>query len=138
MGFFDDLVGKVVGTVAGSSGQPGTLGGAVMGLLTNQETGGLNGLMQALNQQGLGEVASSWVGLGNNLPITSEQVQEVLGSDVIQQLAEKSGLSFDAAKSQLADLLPGLIDKLTPEGKIPEGGMLDKGLELLQGMFSPK
>lgn len=110
----------------------------VLGLLMNKETGGLDEILQAFNQQGLGEIASSWVGLGNNLPITSEQVQEVLGSDVIQQLAEKSGISFDAARSQLTDLLPSLVDRLTPEGTIPEEGMLDKGLELLQGVFSQK
>ena len=78
--------------------------------------------MQVFNQQGLGDIISSWVGTGNNAAITPEQVQEVLGSDVIQQLAEKSGVSVDAAKTQLAELLPGLIDRVTPEGKVPEGG----------------
>ena len=110
----------------------------VMGLLTNKETGGLGGLMQSFNQQGLGDIISSWVGTGNNAAITPDQVQEVLGSDVIQQLAEKSGVSVDAAKAQLAELLPSLIDKVTPEGKIPEGGLLDKGQELLRGLFSQK
>jgi len=138
MGFLDDLLGKVGDAVKGSQGQQRGLVEGVMGLLTSRETGGLDGLMQAFNQQGLGEVASSWVGMGNNLPITSDQVQGVMGSDVIQQLAEKSGISFDAAKSQLADLLPSLIDGLTPEGKIPEGGLIGKGLELLQGIFSQK
>ena len=110
----------------------------VMGLLTNKETGGLGGLIQAFNQQGLGDVISSWVGTGNNAAITPEQVQEVLGGDVIQQLAEKSGVSVDSVKAQLAELLPSLIDKVTPQGKIPEGGLLDKGQELLRGIFSQK
>ena len=136
MSFFDDLVEKVSG--AGSQGQQAGLVEGVMGLLTNKETGGLGGLMQSFNQQGLGDIISSWVGTGNNATITSEQVQEVLGSDVIQQLAEKSGVSVDAAKAQLAELLPSLIDKVTPDGKIPEGGLLDKGQELLRGMFSQK
>ena len=137
MGFFDDLVGKVAGAVKGSQGQGGLVEG-VMGLLTNKETGGLDGLMQSFNQQGLGDIISSWVGTGNNAAITPDQVQEVLGSDVIQQLAEKSGVSVDAAKAQLAELLPSLIDKVTPEGKIPEGGLLDKGRELLGSLFSQK
>ena len=110
----------------------------VLGLLTNKEAGGLEGLMQAFNQRGLGEVISSWVGTGDNLPITPDQLQEVLGSDVVQQLAEKSGISVDAAKAQLAELLPTLIDKVTPGGKVPEGGFLDKGLELLGSLFSKK
>jgi uncharacterized protein YidB (DUF937 family) len=138
MGFFDDLAGKVASAVKGSQGQQGGLVEGVMGLLTNKETGGLGGLMQAFNQQGLGDIISSWVGKGNNLPINPEQVQEVLGSDVIQQLAEKSGVSVDAAKAQLSELLPSLIDKVTPEGKIPEGGLLDKGIELLGSLFSQK
>ena len=138
MGLFDDLVGKVVGAVKSSPGQEGGLAAGVMGLLTNKETGGLGGLMQAFNQQGLGDIISSWVGKGKNLPINPEQVQEVLGSDVIKQLAEKSGVSVDAAKAQLSELLPSLIDKVTPEGKIPEGGLLDKGIELLGSLFSQK
>ena len=137
MGFFDGLVGKVTGAVKGPEGQGGLVEG-VLGLLTNKETGGLGGLMQSFNQQGLGDIISSWVGTGNNSPITSEQVQEVLGSDVIRQLAEKSGVSIDAAKAQLAELLPSLIDKVTPDGKIPEGGLLDKGQELLRGIFSQR
>lgn len=137
MGFLDDLVGKVTGAIKGPEGQVGLVEG-VLGLLTNKETGGLDGLMQSFNQQGLGDIISSWVGTGNNAAITPDQVQEGLGSDVIQQLAEKSGISIDAAKAQLAELLPILIDKITPEGKIPEGGLLDKGQELLRGLFSQK
>jgi uncharacterized protein YidB (DUF937 family) len=137
MSFFDDLVGKVTGAIKGPEGQGGLVEG-VMGLLTNQETGGLSGLMQSFNQQGLGDIISSWVGTGDNAAITPEQIQGVLGRDAIQQLAEKSGISVDAAKAQLSELLPSLIDKITPEGKIPEGGLLDKGMELLGSMFSQK
>ena len=138
MGFFDDLLGKVAGTVKGSEGQQGGLLEGVISLLTNQDTGGLEGLMQAFNQKGLGEVISSWVGTGNNAAITPEQIQKVLGSDTIQKLAENSGVSIEAAKAQLAELLPGLIDKLTPEGKVPEGDLIGKGEELLQVLFSQK
>lgn len=138
MGFLDDLMGKVAGTVKGSEGQQGGLLEAVMGLLTNRETGGLEGLMQAFNQKGLGDVISSWVGTGSNAAITPEQIQQVLGSDMIQKLAANSGVSIEAAKAQLVELLPGLIDKLTPEGNIPQGGLIDKGQELLQALFSQK
>jgi uncharacterized protein YidB (DUF937 family) len=138
MGLFDDIVGKIVGAFQGVQGQEGGLVQGVIGLLTNKDTGGLNGLMQTFNQQGLGDVISSWVGTGTNGAITPEQVQAILGSDVVQQLAEKSGLSVEAAKEQLSELLPSLIDKVTPEGKIPEGGLIDKRQELLQGIFSQK
>ena len=106
--------------------------------MTNKETGGLEGLIQVFNQKGLGDVISSWVGTGYNAAITPEQIQEVLGSDVIKQLSEKSSVSIDAAKAQLAELLPTLIDKVTPEGKVPERDLLNKGMELLRGIFSQK
>jgi uncharacterized protein YidB (DUF937 family) len=138
MGLFDDLVGKVVGAVQGSQGQEEGLAKGVMGLLTNPETGGLAGLVETFKQQGLGDLISSWVGTGTNAAITPDQVQEGLGSDVVQQLAEKSGVSVEAAKAQLAELLPSLIDKVTPEGKIPEGGLLGMGQEFLRGLFSQK
>ena len=78
------------------------------------------------------------MGTGNNATITPEQIQEVLGSDMIKHLSEQSGLSADAAKAQLAELLPTLIDKVTPEGNVPEGDLLNKGIELLGGIFSQK
>lgn len=138
MGFFDDLVSKVGGAAKGSPGQEGGLVAGVMDLLTNQETGGIAGLIQAFNQQGLGDIISSWVGTGTNAAITPDQIQAVLGRPEIQQLAEKSGVSVDTVKAQLAELLPRLIDKATPEGKIPGGGLLDMGQEFLRGLFSQK
>ena len=138
MGIFGDLLGKVVGAAQGSPGQEGGLAAGVMDLLTNQETGGINGLMQAFNQHGLGDIISSWVGTGTNEAITPDQVQEVLGSGELQQLAEKAGVSVDAVKTQLAELLPKMIDQATPEGKIPAGGLLDMGQEFLRGLFSQK
>jgi uncharacterized protein YidB (DUF937 family) len=138
MGIFDDLVGKVVDAAKGSQGQTEGLAEGLMGLLTNPETGGLAGLVQTFKQQGLGDIISSWVGTGTNAPITPDQVQDGLGSDVIQQLAAKAGISVEAAKAQLAEILPGLIDKVTPGGEIPEGGLLGMGQDFLRGLFSQK
>jgi len=83
-GFFDDLVEKAAGASKSSQGQQEGLVEGVIGLLTNKETGGLGGLIEAFNQKGLGDLISSWVGTGNNAAITPEQIREVLGSDVIQ------------------------------------------------------
>jgi uncharacterized protein YidB (DUF937 family) len=126
MSFFDEIFGKVGETIKGSEGQRGLVEG-VLGLLTNKETGGLGGLMQTFKQKGLEDIISSWVGSGENAAITPEQIQAVLGSETVQHFAEKSGIPMDAVKAQLAELLPTLIDHVTPEGKIPEGGLLDKG-----------
>ncbi|MDR3557058.1 MAG: YidB family protein [Syntrophobacteraceae bacterium] len=131
MSFIEDMVQKVLGLIKGSQDEQAGLAQGVMGLLTSRETGGLEGLIQAFEQRGLGEVISSWVGNGENMAITPQQVHEVLGSNVIQQLAEKANLSPDETKLKLSELLPTLIDKITSEGNIPKGGWLDKGKELL-------
>ena len=138
MGFLDDLAQKVAGSLKGSQEEQGVLAQHVMGLLTSSETGGVEGLVQSFEQKGLGHIISSWVGAGENAAITPNQVEEVLGSDTVQQLAQKANISFDEAKSQLSGLLPALIDKATPEGRVPEGGWLDKGRELLGSLFSRK
>lgn len=136
MSFLDTLKRKFAGGIEGREGEQGGLVEGVMGFLTSRETGGLDGLVQAFKERGLGDVISSWVGTGENAAITPQQVQDVLGSDVVGRLAEKANISEDEVKSRLSQLLPDLIDRITPEGKIPEGGYLDKGRELLRGLFA--
>jgi len=76
---------------------------------------------------------SSWIGTGNNLPISTAQLRNGIGEDSLRSLAENAGMSEESASSQLSDLLPGLIDKLTPDGKLPDSSILEKGLEMLKG-----
>jgi uncharacterized protein YidB (DUF937 family) len=80
----------------------------------------------------LGDVVSSWVGTGENLPLNADQISNTLGSETIQNLAAKAGVSSTEVSSLLAQQLPGLIDKLTPDGVIPEGGLLEKGLQFFK------
>lgn len=136
MGLFDELASKASGFLGGGGGEQSGLGGSIMSLLTNNETGGLGGLVQSFQEKGLGDVISSWVGTGPNMPISADQIKEGLGSDVIQSLAEKTGISQEDMSAKLAEYLPGVVDKLTPDGTIPEGGLLEKGLEFLKGKLS--
>lgn len=132
MGLLDQLGQAAGGMLGGGDANP--LLKAVLGLLDkNSQLGGLEGLVQSFQRNGLLDVINSWVGAGQNLPISPDQVKQGLGSDVVGQLASQAGLSSDAVSSQLANLLPGLIDKLTPDGKIPSGGVLEQGLNLLKG-----
>jgi len=128
MGLLDQL-GSVLG---GDQGEQSGLLDSVMGLIQGQQ-GGLGGLVEAFKQNGLGDVASSWVGTGENLPINAEQIQQVLGNEQVQQIASKLGISLDDASQGLAGLLPQVIDKLTPDGAIHEGGLMEAGLNLLKG-----
>lgn len=135
MGLFDSLA-QAAGALMGGkdSGIQGQLLQAATQLLgQNSNIGGLAGLVQAFQKNGLGEIVNSWVGTGQNMPISPAQVQQGLGAGLLEQLAGKAGVSTDAASSQLASLLPSLIDKLTPEGKIPDSNLLEQGLSLLRG-----
>ncbi len=89
-------------------------------------------------QKDLGDVAQSWVGTGKNLPVSPDQLQSVLGADVVKGLASKVGLDSNALLGQLSNLLPQAVDKLTPDGKIPEGDILSQGMNLLGGLFGKK
>lgn len=129
---FDDLLSNLAGA-AGKSGSQG-LASSVLELLNNQP-GGIAGLAQAFQQQGLGGIAASWIGTGANLPVSAGQLQQVLGSGAIQAFAAKAGLSSGAAGSQLAELLPGIVDKLTPGGQVPQGDLLSTGMSLLGSLF---
>ncbi len=132
MGLMDQLGQAVGGMMGGQSGQNQLLQAVTNLLGQNGNIGGLAGLVQAFQKNGLGEIVNSWVGTGKNLPVTAEQISQGLGGDVLKQLAGKAGLSTEAASSQLAGLLPDLIDKLTPSGKIEAGG-LDQLLKMFQG-----
>lgn len=134
MGLFDDVAGGALGSVLGG-GKQANLMDALGGLLGDQQGGGLNGLVQQFASNGLGDIVNSWVGTGPNKSITPQQVEQGLGSDLIAQLASKVGLPADQIRSQLANLLPGLVDKLTPEGKIPQGDLSSQAMNLLKGFL---
>jgi uncharacterized protein YidB (DUF937 family) len=129
-GPLDDLETKAVTGIFGGTSSPGAA--AVLEMISHRR-GGLAALLESFHEKGLGETASSWVGTGQNLPISSEQIGQVLASDQVQPLAAKAGLSPNLAVTSLAGLLPALIDKLTPNGEIPpHRGLLETGMILLQ------
>jgi uncharacterized protein YidB (DUF937 family) len=128
MSLLDNLAGAL-------GGGNNNLVSSALDLLQNHP-GGLTGMIQAFQQGGLGDVISSWVGAGQNLPISADQIQSVLGSGVLQQFAEKAGISTQDAGSQLANLLPNVVDKLTPGGAVPSGDLKSMGMSLLQNLLS--
>jgi uncharacterized protein YidB (DUF937 family) len=137
MGSFDDLLKTGLSSTAGGNQQhPGmSLATGILEMLTSQQTGGLQGLVQRFAQKGLGDIVSSWVSTGPNLAVSGGQIQSTLGSEAISSLAQRAGVAPDVASSLLAQVLPGIVDKLTPEGKIPESGnLLEQGLNILKGL----
>ena len=103
----------------------GVLGGAVgaeMVTVVNsfiQQHGGIQGIAAQMEKQGLGATVQSWIGTGANQPISPDQVHQVFGSGMIAQLAAKAGMNPQELTQKLSQVLPGAIDKLTPEGRLP-------------------
>jgi uncharacterized protein YidB (DUF937 family) len=99
----------------------GMLGGLIGAGINQmiQKQGGVQGLVNAFEQKGLGGIAKSWVSTGPNLPISSAQLQEVIGADTVQQIAARLNVSPQDLLSKLSELLPQHVDKLTPNGTIP-------------------
>lgn len=134
MGLLDSVVGALAGNQSGGNN---ALLDVVMQLVNNHP-GGLAGLVQSFQQGGLGEIVNSWVSTGQNLPISADQLGAVLGGGQLQNIAAQLGVSPDQASGSLADLLPRVVDQLTPNGQLPQGGdMLAQGLEMLKkgGLF---
>jgi uncharacterized protein YidB (DUF937 family) len=106
---FDGLLGGVVGAGMVS---------VVSSVL--EKHGGLQGIVGEFEKNGLGATVQSWIGTGPNQAITPDEVHKVLGSDLLRQLSEKSGLPVEDLKQKLAQVLPQAVDKLTPTGAIPK------------------
>jgi len=109
MGMFDGLLGGIVGAGMVS----------VMNHIL-EEHGGLQGVVNEFEKNGLGPTVKSWIGSGPNHPISPDDVQRVLGPDLLQKLSEKSGLSVQELTQKLSNALPQVVDKLTPDGAIPK------------------
>jgi len=135
MSLFDSVLKAATGAAPALEGSQSSLASAALSMLSNNQTGGISGLAQQFATQGLEHIISSWIGTGQNLPISPEQLQSVLGSQQVQAIAAKVGLPPDAVSAGLAQILPQIVDHLTPNGQVPQGDLMAKGLELLQGKF---
>lgn len=105
------------GSQGGQGGQAGG-GGGLGGL------GGLGALVEQFTRHGMGDMVKSWVGTGQNLPVSPDQMTQVLGSDRISQMAEQLGLGKGELAGQLSQMLPQVVDRLTPHGQLPQGNDL--------------
>jgi uncharacterized protein YidB (DUF937 family) len=125
-----DTIGSLLGK---SDGASTNVPEALLAALGNQE-GGLGGLIQKFQTAGLGGTISSWVGTGENQAVAPDALHGVLGNDLVQQIAAKTGLPVDQLLPQIAQHLPQLVDGMTPNGEVPAGGsLLDAGLAFLKG-----
>jgi uncharacterized protein YidB (DUF937 family) len=125
----DEILSQLKGKGAEQGAEPGLLQQVFAAI--NSKGGGLAGLVEAFKNKGLGDVAKSWVGTGENQPVSPGQVENVFGRQQLEELAQKAGISLDAFKGKLAQLLPTVVDKLTPDGEVPDAGELEKELGII-------
>lgn len=158
MGLLDSVLGAVMNNgqqpQSGAPGQAGGLGGILgmlasnpqliqvaMGMLSNDgQHGGLGGLVSKFEQAGLGGAMSSWIGGGPNQPVSGDEMTSALGSGTISDIAAQLGINPDQAASQLSQVLPGLINHLTPEGQAPAQGLGNSGelMGMLGGLLQER
>ena len=117
-GGLGNLFGASASPPASTPSQPGAMPGT-QGPMQGGLLGGLGGLIERFQQNGLGGVVNSWVGTGPNQPISPQQVHQGLGADIIDELATRSGMPRDQLIAELSRVLPGVVDKLTPQGRVP-------------------
>lgn len=116
MGLFDSIAGTVLGKLGG---EQGSMAQIALDLL-NQH-GGVSGVLEKFKENGMTDEVSSWVGKGANLPISAEQISNVLGNSEIAAMAAKFGITPEVLSSKIAEHLPTVVDKLTPDGEVKEG-----------------
>jgi uncharacterized protein YidB (DUF937 family) len=137
MGLLDGVLGQVLGGLQDggrTQGGQNPLLQVLMQLM--QQSGGLPGLLDQFRRAGYAREADSWVGTGQNLPIDAEILGRVLGSGGLGQILGNAGMGSEQAAGGLAELLPQVVDRMTPEGRVPEDhdAMLEQGLAALSRM----
>lgn len=136
MGLLDDVLSMAAGNLSSGGVPPAqhaTGLAAILEYVNSPQVGGVAGLQKMFQQGGLGNVIGSWIGTGQNLPISADQLQNVLHSGALQQVAQKAGIDPTQLTGMMASLLPHLIDKMTPNGEVPNASTLQQMLKGLGG-----
>jgi len=130
MGLMDEVL-AMAGSTGAQQAQHTTALTAIMTYINSPQVGGIAGLQTVFQQGGLGHIVSSWVGSGQNLPVSADQLQNVLHSGALQEAAQKAGMDPSQLTGMMSTLLPHLINHLTPNGQVPDAGGLQQMLKSL-------
>ena len=121
MGFIESVATKMLAKrVSSPEGQQGFLS-SICEMINSPQIGGLQGLVEKFKSAGLSNVADAWVAKGPNPAVSKEQLRNVFSADQLRAFGEKLGIDSDDAASNLSEMLPNVVDSLTPDGKLPEG-----------------
>ena len=142
MGLLDNVMGKLGGKKGGDGGADSEGGSANLQALTKMlsANGGVQGLMSKMSGSGLGQQVQSWVGTGENKPVSGAQVSQALDTDSLNKMARETGSTPEKVSDDVAKVLPEVVDKATPDGQVPKQGddPLSKGVDAIKGMFAHK
>ncbi len=133
MGLLDEVLSMAGSSSSAQQPQHASALTAIIAYVNSPQVGGVAGLQKMFQQGGLGSVFSSWVSSGQNVPISADQLQGVLHSGAFQEVAQKAGINPDQLTGMMSSLLPHLVDKLSPNGALPESGTLQS---MLKGLAS--
>jgi len=128
MGLLDEVLAMAGGTGAQQSQHASALS-AILSLINSPQVGGLAGLQSMFQQGGLGHIMSSWIGTGPNLPVSGNQLQNVLHGGALQQAAQQAGMDSSQFTNTMSTLLPHLVDKVSPNGQLPDASALQQMLK---------
>ncbi len=138
MGLLDGLLGSMMGGMMGggtsAQGAQGTNPMIMMALQVLQQNGGIQGLLAKFQQAGMGQQAQSWIGTGQNMPISADALSQIFGQGQLDQIAQQLGMSHQQVASGLAQSLPHVVDHMTPGGEIPaeHNDLVAQALAMLQ------
>jgi uncharacterized protein YidB (DUF937 family) len=139
MGLLDSLLGAVTGQNSGGQGSTAGIGGTLLSLLASEGgqggapgsypamnrspaavSGGLRELVQRFEQNGFGDVAQSWIGSGQNQQISPDELHQAIGPQTVDRLSQQTGMSHSQLLPLLAQALPLIVDRLTPNNRVPD------------------
>ena len=122
MGLLDGLLGSMMGGMAGQQPQAQQGGGQLIQLVLQmlQQNGGIEGLLAKMQQAGYGDQAQSWIGTGQNQPVPADVLAQIFGQGQLGEVAQQLGMSREDAAGGFAQALPDVIDRMTPDGRVPE------------------
>lgn len=133
MGTLDSVMAKL-------GGDQGAQGGVSSLSKMLDANGGLQGLMSKLSSSGAAQQVQSWIGHGDNKPVSGAQVQHALDTESLNKMAQQAGTTPEQVSEHVAQVLPEMVDKATPQGEVPRQGddPLSKGMDAIKGMFARK
>jgi len=135
MGLLDGLLGSVMGGMfGGAQQQQPTNPLLAIALQMLQQNGGLQGILAKAQQAGYGEQVQSWIGTGQNMPIDAGALSQIFGHGQLGQIAQQLGVSQEEAAGGLAQMLPQVVDQMTPQGQVPDNhsDLVNEALAMLQ------